>query len=89
MIKMIYLLGIFVANIAFIAATKFLVQPSQNSESVFVVEWIGLILLSFTAFVFIYRDTCNNKKIQKFQEELDTYQISVSHELGMIGGRDA
>ena len=84
-----YILGIFIGNITFIPAAKILVQSSENTTSVFTAEWIGLIFLSIIGFLFIYRSSEQIKKVKKLQEELTTYQTTVSSELDMIGEKDA
>ncbi len=84
MIKMIYILGIFVLNITFIAAANL-----GKNEPVFSYEWIGLILLSFIGFMFILRSAKQIKKIKKLQEELNTHQITLSDELNTIGENNA
>ena len=84
MIKMIYILGIFVLNITFISAANL-----GKQEPVLSLEWIGLILLSFIGLLFIVRSTLQIKKIKKLQEQLNTHQITLSDELDTIGGRNA
>ena len=84
MIRMMYMFGIFVMNSTFIAATNL----GQN-EPVFLYEWIGLILLSFIGLLFILRSAKQIKKINKLQEELNTYHTNLSDELDTIGGKNA
>ena len=84
MIRMMYMFGIFVMNSTFIAAANL----GQN-EPVFSYEWIGLILLSFIGFMFILRSAKQIKKINKLQEELNTYHTNLSDELDTIGGKNA
>lgn len=89
MSKIIYLLGLLSGSLTLVHATGVLVRSSTNSESGFTVEWIGLIVLALTGFIFIVRSARQIKKIKKLQEELDAYQMTVSYELDTIGGRDA
>ena len=89
MIKMMYLLGMFVGNSTLVYATEILIHSSKKSEVGFAVEWIGLIVLAIIGFIFIYRSRKQIKKIKKLQEELDTYQTTVTRELDTIGGKDA
>jgi len=89
MSKRIYILGMFSASLTLLHATEAVVLSSANSKSGFTVEWIGLIVLSIIGFIFIYRSTKQIKKIKKLQEELDTYQTTVTRELDTIGGKDA
>lgn len=89
MSKIIYLLGMFSGSLTLLHATEVLVRSSANNEAGFTVEWIGLIVLAFTGFIFIFRSAQQIKKIKKLQEELDTYQTTVTRELDTIGGKDA
>lgn len=89
MSKIIYLLGMFSGSLTLLHATEALVRSSANSEAGFTVEWIGLIVLAFTGFIFIFRSAQQINKIKKLQEELDTYQTTVTRELDTIGGKDA
>ena len=84
MIKIIYILGIFVLNITFISAANL-----EKQEPVLSLEWIGLILLSFIGLLFIVRSTLQIKKIKKLQDELNTHQINLSDELDTIRGTNA
>jgi len=83
-IKIIYILGIFVLNTTFIAAANL-----GKQEPVLSLEWIGLILLSFIGLLFIVRSTLQIKKIKKLQEELNTHQVTLTNELNTIGGDNA
>lgn len=69
MVKMRYILGIFLGNITFIAVTNVLVQPPETNVSVFTVEWLGLIFLSFIGVLFIYRNTEPIRKMNKLKEK--------------------
>ena len=89
MSKIIYLWGIFLGSLTLLHATEVLVRSSANSNSGFTVEWIGLIVLALTGFIFIFRSAQQINKIKKLQEELDTYQATVTRELDTIGGKDA
>ena len=89
MSKIIYLLGMFSGSLTLLHATEVLVRSSANNEAGFTVEWIGLIVLAFTGFIFIFRSAQQIKKIKKLQKELDTYQTTVTRELDTIGGKDA
>ena len=89
MSKIIYLFGMFSGSLTLLHATEVLVRSSANSKSDFSVEWLGLIILAFTGFIFIFRSAQQIKKIKKLQKELDTYQTTVTRELDTIGGKDA
>ena len=89
MSKIIYLLGILSGSLTFVNATEVLVRSSAKGESIFSVEWLGLIVLAFTGFIFIFRSALQIKKIKRLQEKLDTYQMTVTRELDTLGGKDA
>lgn len=89
MSKIIYLLGMVSGSLTLVHATEILVRSSANSEAGVTVEWIGLIVLAFTGFIFIFRSAQQINKIKKLQKELDTYQTTVTRELDTIGGKDA
>ncbi len=89
MSKRIYILGMFLSSLTLLHATEVLVQPAVNMGTDFTVEWIGLIVLACMGFIFIFRSAQQIKKIKKLQEELDTYQTTVTRELDTIGGKDA
>ncbi len=79
----------FLSSLTLLHATEVLVQPAVNMGTDFTVEWIGLIVLACMGFIFIFRSAQQIKKIKKLQEELDTYQTTVTRELDTIGGKDA
>ena len=85
MSKIIYIFGMFWGSLTSVYAIEF----SANSEAGLSVEWIGLIVLTFIGFIFIFRSARQIKKIKKLQEELDMYHKTVSSELNTIGGKDA
>ena len=87
--KKIYILGMFLGSLTLVQATEVLVRSTANSEAGLTVEWIGLIILALTGFIFIWRSAQQIKKIKKLQNELDTYQTTVASELDTIGGKDA
>lgn len=87
--KRIYILGMFLGSLSLLQATEVSLQSSAKSDAGFTVEWIGLIVLAFIGFIFIFRSAQQIKKIKKMQEELDTYQTTVTRELDTIGGKDA
>lgn len=89
MSKIIYLLGMFLGSLILVHATEVLARSSVNSEVGLTVEWIGLVVLAFIGFIFIFRSARQIKKIKKLQEELNTYQITVSNELDTIGVENA
>ena len=60
-----YILCIFLGNITFIAVAKVLVQAHETSVSVFTVEWLGLIFLSFIGVLLIYRGARNTLQEDK------------------------
>ena len=89
MIKKIYVFGVLLAHLTLVNASELSVSSSKNSEVYIPIEWIALIILSLTGFIFIYRRAQQIKEIKELQKKLNKDQTNVSHELNIIGGKDA
>ena len=89
MIRKIFIIGTLANSLTYLYANEVLAQPVQNSNAVFSLEWIGLILLSLIGFTFIYKSARQIQKIKTLQKELDTYHTTLSDELNTLGGDNA